>query len=169
MRVRAMKELADAGIQVGMGLPHGSRPTTAIFLGCYSARNPAARPRPSSTCCGCPAALRPYFEQRLREKLRPRLDRGPERIREGAAESSIHSKFGERMRGKGQYWAAAGKTLQTFTPSGSDSMSIASAATIILIATPSVVLPLRFVVWLTTASNGIDISSGLRAGENHAP
>jgi len=48
----------------------------------------------------------PYFEERLREKLPTKADRVMNRImeaRDGKLNSSV---FGERMRGKGEYWVA---------------------------------------------------------------
>ena len=74
----------------------------------------AARPRPSSTCCGCRAASRPYFEQRLREKLPTKADRILNRIREARGGKLNSSKFGERMRGKGQYWQLRKKLFNVY-------------------------------------------------------
>src|SRR2546425_859767 len=53
-----------------------------------------------------PGSVAPYFEERLREKLPTKADRVMNRIleaREGKLNSSV---FGERMRGKGEYWGA---------------------------------------------------------------
>jgi DNA repair photolyase len=53
-----------------------------------------------------PGSVAPYFEERLREKLPTKAKRVINRIleaRDGKMNSSV---FGERMRGKGEYWAA---------------------------------------------------------------
>src|SRR5688500_16018755 len=53
-----------------------------------------------------PGSVAPYFEERLRAKLPTKADRVMNLIleaRDGKLNSSV---FGERMRGKGEYWAA---------------------------------------------------------------
>jgi DNA repair photolyase len=53
-----------------------------------------------------PGSVAPYFEERLWAKLPTKAKRVMNRIRdarEGKVNSSV---FGERMRGKGEYWAA---------------------------------------------------------------
>jgi len=53
-----------------------------------------------------PGNVAPYFEERLREKLPTKADRVLNRIREARDGKLNSSVFGERMRGKGQYWEA---------------------------------------------------------------
>jgi DNA repair photolyase len=53
-----------------------------------------------------PGSVAPYFEERLREKLPTKADRVLNRIREAREGKLNSSVFGERMRGKGQYWEA---------------------------------------------------------------
>ena len=53
-----------------------------------------------------PGNVAPYFEERLREKLPTKADRVMNRIREAREGKLNSSVFGERMRGKGQYWEA---------------------------------------------------------------
>ena len=53
-----------------------------------------------------PGNVAPYFEERLREKLPTKADRVLNRIREAREGKLNSSVFGERMRGKGQYWEA---------------------------------------------------------------
>jgi len=113
-RFAAMKELADAGIQVGIGIaPTVPGLTTDI-----------PRLLQRAKCCGAtkafinmlrlPGSVAPYFEQRLREKLPTKADRVLNRIREARGGKLNSSKFGERMRGKGQYWAAQEKLFNVY-------------------------------------------------------
>ena len=53
-----------------------------------------------------PGNVAPYFEERLREKLPTKADRVLNRIREARDGKLNSSVFGERMRGKGEYWEA---------------------------------------------------------------
>ena len=53
-----------------------------------------------------PGSVAPYFEQRLRETLPTKAERVFARIREARDGKLNSSVFGERMRGKGEYWAA---------------------------------------------------------------
>jgi hypothetical protein len=65
-----------------------------------------------------PGSVAPYFEERLRATLPTKAERGssPESAKHaiGKLNSSV---FGERMRGKGQYWEATCTSLQNSTPS----------------------------------------------------
>src|SRR5207245_2450800 len=61
-----------------------------------------------------PGSVAPYFEHRLREELPTKADRILHRIRD-AREGKLNSAvFGERMRGKGQYWEAQEKLFQVY-------------------------------------------------------
>ena len=113
-RFTAMKELADAGIQVGIGI--------APTIPGLSSDIPALLQRAKD--CGAtkafinmlrlPGSVAPYFEQRLREKLPTRADRVLNRIRDARDGKLNSSKFGERMRGKGQYWDAQAKLFDVY-------------------------------------------------------
>jgi DNA repair photolyase len=61
-----------------------------------------------------PGSVAPYFEQRLREKLPTKAERVLNRIREARGGKLNSSVFGERMRGKGQYWNAQEKLFEVY-------------------------------------------------------
>jgi len=61
-----------------------------------------------------PGSVAPYFEQRLREKLPTKADRVLNRIRDARGGKLNSSVFGERMRGKGQYWDAQEKLFDVY-------------------------------------------------------
>ena len=113
-RFTAMKELADAGIQVGIGI--------APTIPGLSSDIPALLQRAKE--CGAtkafinmlrlPGSVAPYFEQRLREKLPTKADRVLNRIRDARGGKLNSSQFGERMRGKGQYWDAQEKLFNVY-------------------------------------------------------
>jgi DNA repair photolyase len=113
-RFTAMKELADAGIQVGIGI--------APTIPGLSSDIPALLQRAKE--CGAtkafinmlrlPGSVAPYFEQRLREKLPTKADRVLNRIRAARGGKLNSSQFGERMRGKGQYWDAQEKLFSVY-------------------------------------------------------
>ena len=113
-RFMAMKELADAGIQVGIGI--------APTIPGLSSDIPALLQRAKD--CGAtkafinmlrlPGSVAPYFEQRLREKLPTRADRVLNRIRDARGGKLNSSQFGERMRGQGQYWNAQEKLFDVY-------------------------------------------------------
>src|SRR5437763_5605487 len=105
-RFMAMKELADAGIQVGIGI--------APTIPGLSSDIPALLQRAKD--CGAtkafinmlrlPGSVAPYFEQRLREKLPTRADRVLNRIRDARGGKLNSSQFHDRMRRRGQLWHA---------------------------------------------------------------
>ena len=59
-----------------------------------------------------PGSVAPYFEKRLRELLPTKADRILNRIRDAREGKLNSSVFGERMRGKGQYWEAIEKLFR---------------------------------------------------------
>src|SRR5205807_7796713 len=61
-----------------------------------------------------PGSVAPYFEQRLREKPPTKADRVLNRIRDARGGKLNSSVFGERMRGKGQYWLAQEKLFEVY-------------------------------------------------------
>lgn len=105
-RFHAMAELAAAGITVGIGIAPvipGLSNDLPVLL--KRAKEAGAR-LAFISMLRLPGSVAPYFEERLREKLPTKADRVMNRIleaREGKLNSSV---FGERMRGKGEYWRA---------------------------------------------------------------
>lgn len=113
-RFSAMKELADAGIQVGIGIaPTIPGLTTDIPRLLKRARHCGAT-KAFINMLRLPGSVAPYFEQRLREKLPTKADRVLNRIREARGGKLNSSVFGERMRGKGQYWQAQEKLFNIY-------------------------------------------------------
>jgi DNA repair photolyase len=109
-----MKELADAGIQVGIGIaPTIPGLTTDIPRLLKRARHCGAT-KAFINMLRLPGSVAPYFEQRLREKLPTKANRVLNRIREARGGKLNSSVFGERMRGKGQYWAAQEKLFNLY-------------------------------------------------------
>ena len=53
-----------------------------------------------------PGSVAPYFQERLHAKLPTKANRILNRIKEAREGKMNSSVFGERMRGKGQYWEA---------------------------------------------------------------
>ncbi|HEY3025354.1 MAG TPA: PA0069 family radical SAM protein [Pyrinomonadaceae bacterium] len=105
-RFKAMKELAEAGIDVGIGIaPVVPGLSTEIPELLTRAKEAGAR-RAFINMLRLPGSVAPYFEQRLREKLPMKADRILNRIREARGGKLNSSVFGERMRGQGQYWEA---------------------------------------------------------------
>jgi DNA repair photolyase len=101
-----MAYLAEAGITVGIGIapviPGLSSDIPVLLKRAWEA---GAR-HAFINMLRLPGSVAPYFEERLREKLPTKADRVLNRIRE-AREGKLNSSiFGERMRGKGQYWEA---------------------------------------------------------------
>ncbi|PYS53073.1 MAG: radical SAM protein [Acidobacteria bacterium] len=113
-RFRAMKELADAGIEVGIGIaPVIPGLSTDIPELLKRARECGAR-QAFMTMLRLPGSVAEYFEERLREKLPTKADRVLNRIRE-ARDGRLNScEFGERMRGKGEYWEAQEKLFRLY-------------------------------------------------------
>ena len=105
-RFHAMQKLADAGITVGIGI--------APVIPGLSSDIPELLKRAKE--CGAemafinmlrlPGSVAPYFEERLRDELSTKADRVMSRIREARDGKVNSSVFGERMRGKGEYWKA---------------------------------------------------------------
>jgi DNA repair photolyase len=105
-RFKAMRELAEAGIEVGIGIapviPGLSEDIPELLK---RAREAGAR-QAFMTMLRLPGSVADYFEQRLREKLPLKAQRVLNRIREARDGRLNSSEFGERMRGKGEYWRA---------------------------------------------------------------
>ncbi|MFN2532701.1 MAG: radical SAM protein [Pyrinomonadaceae bacterium] len=105
-RFHAMEALAAAGITVGIGIaPVIPGLSTDIPVLLKRAKEAGAH-HAFINMLRLPGSVAPYFEERLREKLPTKADRVLNRIREAREGKLNSSVFGERMRGKGQYWEA---------------------------------------------------------------
>src|SRR3982751_3499209 len=105
-RFHAMEALAAAGITVGIGIaPVIPGLSTDIPVLLKRAKEAGAQ-HAFINMLRLPGNVAPYFEDQLREKLPTKADRVLNRIREARDGKLNSSVFGERMRGKGQYWEA---------------------------------------------------------------
>ena len=105
-RFHAMADLAAAGITVGIGIAPVI-PGLNIDLPVLLKRaKEAGATLAFINMLRLPGSVAPYFEERLREKLPTKADRVISRILEARRGKLNSSVFGERMRGKGEYWAA---------------------------------------------------------------
>ena len=113
-RFEAMKTLAEAGIEVGIGIaPTIPGLTSDIPELLQRAKDCGAR-KAFINMLRLPGSVAPYFEQRLREKLPTKAGRILNRIRDARGGKLNSSVFGERMRGKGQYWEAQEQLFNVF-------------------------------------------------------
>ncbi|HEX5706884.1 MAG TPA: PA0069 family radical SAM protein [Pyrinomonadaceae bacterium] len=112
-RFRAMRELADAGVPVGIGvapvIPGLNDPHIPALL--KRARESGAR-EAFMSMLRLPGSVAHYFEQRLRERLPTKAERVMSRVREAREGRLNSSEFGERMRGKGEYWKMVEKSFR---------------------------------------------------------
>jgi DNA repair photolyase len=105
-RFHAMKDLAAAGITVGIGIaPVIPGLTTDIPELLKRAKDAGAR-YAFINMLRLPGSVAPYFQERLHAKLPTKANRILNRIKEAREGKLNSSVFGERMRGKGQYWEA---------------------------------------------------------------
>jgi DNA repair photolyase len=99
-----MAELAAAGIDVGIGIaPVIPGLSTEIPVLLERAKDAGATSA-FINMLRLPGSVAPYFEQRLRADLPTKADRVFARIREARDGKLNSAVFGERMRGKGEYW-----------------------------------------------------------------
>src|SRR5712664_1169130 len=105
-RFEAMKTLALAGIQVGIGIAPTIPGLSTDIPGLSQRAKDCGATKAFINMLRLPGSVAPYFEQRLREKLPTKADRVLNRIRDARGGKLNSSVFGERMRGKGQYWSA---------------------------------------------------------------
>ena len=111
-RFGAMKDFADAGIEVGLGI-------APIIPGLNEHEIPALLERARDAgaksafinLLRLPGNVQPYFLERLEEKLPLRAKKIVNRIKEVKGGKLNRSEFGERMRGDGPYWEMI---VQTF-------------------------------------------------------
>ena len=101
-----MADLAAAGITVGIGIAPVIPGLSSELPVLLKRAKEAGATLAFINMLRLPGSVAPYFEERLREKLPTKANRVMNRIleaRDGKMNSSV---FGERMRGKGEYWAA---------------------------------------------------------------
>jgi DNA repair photolyase len=113
-RFTAMKELADAGIQVGIGIAPTIPGLSSDIPELLQRAKDCGATKAFINMLRLPGSVAPYFEQRLREKLPTKAERILSRIRDARGGKLNSSKFGERMRGKGQYWDAQAKLFEVY-------------------------------------------------------
>jgi DNA repair photolyase len=113
-RFEAMKLLADAGIQVGIGIAPTIPGLSTDIPGLLQRAKDCGATKAFINMLRLPGSVAPYFEQRLREKLPTKAERVLNRIREARGGKLNSSVFGERMRGKGQYWNAQEKLFEVY-------------------------------------------------------
>ena len=113
-RFAAMKELADAGIQVGIGIAPTIPGLSTDIPGLLERAKECGATKAFLNMLRLPGSVAPYFEQRLREKLPTRADRVLNRIRDARGGKLNNSTFHERMHGKGQFWDAQQKLFEVY-------------------------------------------------------
>ncbi len=113
-RFEAMRELADAGIEVGIGIAPTIPGLSTNIPGLLQRAKDCGATKAFINMLRLPGSVAPYFEQRLREKLPMKADRVLNRIRDARGGKLNSSVFGERMRGKGQYWSAQEKLFDVY-------------------------------------------------------
>jgi DNA repair photolyase len=113
-RFEAMKLLADAGIQVGIGIAPTIPGLSTDIPGLLQRAKDCGATKAFINMLRLPGSVAPYFEQRLREKLPTKADRVLNRIRDARGGKLNSSTFHERMHGKGQYWNAQEKLFEVY-------------------------------------------------------
>src|SRR5260370_22524783 len=113
-RFEAMKTLADAGIEVGIGIAPTIPGLSTDIPGLLQRAKHVGAPNAFINMLPLPGSVAPYFEQRLRAKLPTKADQVLNRIRDARGGKLNSSVFGERMRGKGQYWSAQEKLFDVY-------------------------------------------------------
>ncbi len=114
-RFEAMKTLSEAGIDVGIGIAPTVPGLTSDIPELLQRAKDCGANRAFINMLRLPGSVAPYFEKRLREKLPTKADRILNRIRDARGGKLNSSVFGERMRGKGQYWNAQEKLFEVYT------------------------------------------------------
>jgi DNA repair photolyase len=110
-----MKILAEAGIQVGIGIAPTIPGLSTDIPGLLQRAKDCGATKAFLNMLRLPGSVAPYFEKRLREKLPTKADRVLNRIREARGGKLNSSVFGERMRGQGQYWEAQHKLFEVYS------------------------------------------------------
>lgn len=105
-RFHAMKDLAAAGITVGIGIAPVIPGLTTDIPELLKRAKDAGAQYAFINMLRLPGSVAPYFQERLHAKLPTKANRILNRIKEAREGKLNSSVFGERMRGKGQYWEA---------------------------------------------------------------
>ena len=105
-RFGAMRALAEAGITVGIAIAPVIPGLSTDIPDLLKRAKDAGATQAFINMLRLPGSVAPYFEERLRATLPTKADRVLHRIREARGGKLNSSVFGERMRGKGQYWEA---------------------------------------------------------------
>ena len=105
-RFHAMRDLAAAGIKVGIGIAPVIPGLTTDIPELLKRAKDAGATHAFINMLRLPGSVAPYFQERLHERLPTKANRILNRIREAREGKMNSSVFGERMRGKGQYWEA---------------------------------------------------------------
>ena len=113
-RFEAMKILADAGIQVGIGIAPTIPGLSTDIPGLLQRAKDCGATKAFINMLRLPGSVAPYFEKRLREKLPLKADRVLNRIRDARGGKLNSSTFHERMHGKGHYWNAQEKLFEVY-------------------------------------------------------
>jgi DNA repair photolyase len=107
-RFRAMAELSEAGIAVGVGIaPLSPGLNDAHIPEILKRAREAGATTAWLTMLRLPGSVAPYFEQRLRERLPTKADRILNHIREERHGRLNSSEFGARMKGTSEQWRLA--------------------------------------------------------------
>jgi DNA repair photolyase len=114
-RFEAMKTLAAAGIEVGIGIAPTIPGLSTDIPGLLQRAKDCGATKAFINMLRLPGSVAPYFEQRLREKLPTKADRVLNRIRDARGGKLNSSVFGERMRGQGQFWEAQRKLFEVYS------------------------------------------------------
>jgi DNA repair photolyase len=114
-RFKAMKELADAGIKVGIGLAPVIPGLSTDIPELLKRAREAGATVAFMTMLRLPGSVAEYFEQRLRERLPTKAQRVLNRIREARDGRLNSSRFSERMRGKGQFWETQERLFRVYS------------------------------------------------------
>jgi DNA repair photolyase len=105
-RFHAMQKLAEAGIAVGIGIAPVIPGLSSDIPELLKRAKESGAQMAFINMLRLPGSVAPYFEERLRAELPTKADRVMSRIREARDGKVNSSVFGERMRGKGEYWKA---------------------------------------------------------------
>src|SRR5262249_47618989 len=97
-RFEAMKILADAGIQVGIGIAPTIPGLSTDIPGLLRRAKDCGATKAFINMLRLPGSVASYFEKRLREKLPTKADRVLNRIRDARGGKLNSSPFGERIR-----------------------------------------------------------------------
>jgi DNA repair photolyase len=114
-RFEAMKTLAAAGIQVGIGIAPIIPGLSTDIPGLLQRAKDCGATKAFINMLRLPGSVAPYFERRLRQKLPTKADRVLNRIRDARGGKLNSSVFGQRMRGQGQYWEAQHKLFEVYS------------------------------------------------------